>query len=158
MEFVPIVEEVLFLYEKTANSISNCIQIYHSTLLCRIFNFYIQSHRCRMYQGDINTMGSIVISSSSQSIVGSISLTTELFTNRQSFCSFCQDNRYLTCINSICQCHSYTFFDGKICQSQKLLGAQCQNDIECRNDRNLTCLYNIQCDCKYNLFIQHIFY
>jgi hypothetical protein len=94
-------------------------------------------------------MGSIITSSSSLSRVGTIDLYPEQFTDHGQPCSFCQESRYLTCINSTCQCLTHTFFDGSICQSQKLLGANCTNNIECRLDLNYTCLSNQQCGGKY---------
>ena len=97
-------------------------------------------------------MGSIIASSSSQSRVGSIKVRSEQFIYRGQPCSFCQGSRYLTCMNNTCQCPAHTFFDGTLCQSQKLLGADCNNNTECRLDQNYTCLPRQQCGRKYQYF------
>ncbi len=148
-EFSPIDIQALLVYEATADSKLACAQNCHSNALCRIFDFDDQSGRCRIFQGDVVTMGSIVASSSSQSCVGYIELNPEQFASIRKPCSFCEDSRYLTCINSTCQCQPHTVFDGSICQSQKLLGTACINETECRMDLNFTCLPRQQCGRKY---------
>jgi len=148
-EFSPIDEQALFLLESNANSIMSCFQTCHLTAQCRIYDFDDQSHRCRIFEGDIATMGVVVASTSSLSRVGSIELRPELFANEGQPCSFCQGSRYLRCINDTCQCQPNTFFDGSMCQSQKLLGSECINSTECRNDLNYTCLPRQQCGREY---------
>jgi hypothetical protein len=148
-EFSPVDTQALLLYTGTANSKLACAQNCHSNALCRILDFDNQSGRCRIFQGDVVTMGSIVASSSSQSYVGYIQLDYEQFVYHGQPCSFCEGSRYLTCINSTCQCQPNTFFDGSICCSQKLLGTACINETECRMDLNFTCLPRQQCGRKY---------
>jgi hypothetical protein len=148
-EFSPIDTQALLVYEGTANSKLACAQNCHSNVLCRIFDFDDQSGRCRIFEGDVVTMGSIVASSSCQSYVGYVELNPEQFTYQGQPCSFCEGSRYLTCINSTCQCQPHTFFDGSICRSQKLLGTGCINGTECRMDLNFTCLPRQQCGRKY---------
>jgi hypothetical protein len=65
-EFSPVDQSSLFLFEVTAKSIISCTATCQSTTGCRIFDYDQQSRRCRMFQGDIATMGSIVASSSSR--------------------------------------------------------------------------------------------
>lgn len=149
LEFLPLDEESLFLLEINVDSISSCGYTCHLNVHCRIFNYDDESHRCRLFQGDITLMGSIISSSSSNSYVGSIELRPEHFDNRGRPCSFCQDSRYLTCINSTCQCQANTFFNGFMCQSKNLVGAKCINETECRLDRNYTCLPRKQCGREY---------
>ncbi|CAF1200711.1 unnamed protein product [Rotaria sordida] len=144
-EFSPIDEQALLLFDIIAKSLISCVKICHSTVPCYIFDFDDQSHRCRIFEGNITTMGSIVASSSSQSRVGSIKLYPEQFTNLGQSCSFCQRSKYLTCINNTCLCPAHTYFNGLICQSQKLLGANCTIDGECRLDLNYICLPRQQC-------------
>lgn len=151
-EFVPVNEPALLLSTTTTNSILNCVRLCHSTVQCRILDFDAQSHRCRLFQGNIRMMGSIVISSSPQSRVGSIKLSSQHFLNYGQPCSSCQGNRYLTCMTGSCQCPVQTYFDGSICQSQKLLGNDCGNSMECRTDLNYTCLPRMQCGRKYSSF------
>ena len=121
LEFSPVDYQALLLISTTASSIFSCTQLCHSTMRCRIFDFDDQSHRCRLFEGDIATMGSIVVSASSHSRVGSRKLRPEQFVNVGQVCSSCQESRYLTCVNNTCQCPTHTYFDGSICQSQKLL-------------------------------------
>jgi hypothetical protein len=148
LEFSPINEAAQLLFEVTSKSIISCAQTCQSTAYCRIFDYDNQSHRCRIFQGNIATMGSLITSTSPQSRVGSIKLNPQQFVNQGQPCSFCLGSKYLTCINDTCQCQPYTYFDGSICQSQKLLGAECRNNTECRSDLNYTCLSRQQCGRK----------
>ena len=149
LQFSPVDEQALFLSNTTASSLFTCAQLCHSTGRCRIFDFDGQSQRCRLFEGNITTMGSSIPSSSSQSRVGSIKLRPEQFTNRGQLCSFCQGSRYLTCVNGTCQCYINTYYDGAICQSKKLLGDSCNTSTECRNNLNYTCLPRMQCGREY---------
>ena len=155
-EFLPTDEQALLVYQEIADLQLTCAQSCHSNVLCRIFDFDPQSGRCRIFEGDVATMGSIVGSSSSQSIVGHIDIDSQLFAYQGQPCSFCEGSRYLTCINSTCQCQSHTFFDGSICRSQNLLGTQCTNETQCRMDLNFTCLPRQQCGRKYFYNTQYI--
>jgi hypothetical protein len=147
-QFSPVDEQALLLFGITTNSLISCTRMCHSTGCCRIFDYDGQSDWCRLFEGDIVTMGSIIASSSSQSRVGSIKFNPVQFVNHGQSCSFCQGSRYLTCLNGTCQCQPHTFFNGSICQSQKLLGSDCNNSIECRSDLNYTCLPRKQCGRK----------
>jgi hypothetical protein len=149
-QFAPVDQQALLLSITTTNSILSCTRLCHSTIQCRIFDFDSQSSRCRLFEGNMTTMGSIVVSSSSQSRVGSINLLPAQFVNHGQGCSFCQGSRYLTCMNGSCQCPIHTYFDGSICESQKLLGGICGNNTECRSDLNYTCLSRQQCGRKYH--------
>ncbi|CAF0780857.1 unnamed protein product [Adineta steineri] len=151
LEFSPFDEQALLLSETTTDLVVNCAQICLTIVECRIFNFDIQTKHCRLYEGDIDTTGSIITSVSSQSICGSFQMTMNDFVDYGRPCSMCDHNRYLICINSSCQCQSHTYFDGSICRSQKLNGARCGSDVECRNDINLTCLMNIECGYNHTL-------
>jgi len=150
-EFSPVNIQALLLSITTVNSLFACTQLCHSTACCRIFDFDGQSKRCRIFEGNITTMGSIVASSSSQSRVGSIQIHPNQFATHGQPCSFCLGSRYLTCMNGTCQCEPHTYFDGSICESQKLLGDDCSNSTECRTDLNYTCLSRMQCGRKYPL-------
>lgn len=126
-----------------------CAQLCHSTMECRILDFDAQSHRCRLFEGNFRTMGSLAVSLSPQSRVGSITLLPEYFLNYGQMCSSCQGSRSLTCRNNTCQCPIRTYFDGSICQSKKILGNNCGNSTECRSDLNYTCLPRMQCGRMY---------
>jgi hypothetical protein len=149
-EFSPVNQQALLLSITTANSIFSCTRLCHSTIQCRIFDFDSQSSRCRLFEGNLTTMGSIIVSSSSQSRVGSIKILPAQFVNYGQGCSSCQGSRYLTCMNGSCQCPIHTYFDGSICESQKLLGDNCGNNTECRSDLNYTCVSQMQCGRKYH--------
>lgn len=148
-EFSPIDNGALFLFEISADSLGTCAQVCHDTTLCRTIDFDDQSHRCRIFQGDLDTTGSIIPSSLSQSRVASIQLNPNQFANFGQPCSFCQNSRYLRCVNSTCQCQANTYFDGSICRSQKLFGDICTKAADCRIDRNYACLPRMQCGRKY---------
>ena len=148
-EFSPVDIQALLVSESTADSKVTCAQSCHSNTFCRVFDFDEQSDRCRIFQGDVVTMGSIAASSSFHSSVGYIELYSEQFAYQGQPCFLCEGSRYLTCINSICQCQPQTFFDGSICRSQKLLGSACINATECRMDLNYTCLPRQQCGREY---------
>lgn len=147
-EFSPVDIQALLVLEITVDSKVICAQSCHSNTFCRVFDFDEQSDRCRIFQGDVVTMGSIVTSSSFHSSVGYIELYSEQFAYQGQPCFLCEGSRYLTCINSICQCQPQTFFDGSICRS-KLLGSACINATECRMDLNYTCLPRQQCGREY---------
>lgn len=147
LEFFPFDQQALLLTENTKSTLmcaKQCLTIRN----CRTFNFDNQTKSCRLYEGDIDSTGSIGASLSAQSICGSLRLDVKYFLHYGQYCTYCEDSRYLTCINSSCQCSSRTYFDGTICRSQKLNGSGCSGHIECRHDLNLTCLSNMQCGCK----------
>lgn len=149
-EFAPLDENALFLQETIANSIISCSSRCHMSTICRVFNFDIQTKRCRLYEGDIDTTGTIIASVYSHSVYGFIKLTSEDFVNYGYPCSSCEGSRLLTCINSVCQCQPRTYFDGSICRSQNLNAGACSDYIQCRHDLNLTCQSNMQCGCEYH--------
>jgi hypothetical protein len=153
LEFSPFDEDALLLLETNSNSIPICAQTCYMMARCRTFNFDIQTKRCRLYEGDVDSTGIIAASLSPQSICGSIQLTVNDFADYGRACSSCEGSRYLTCINSTWQCQLHTYFNGSICVSQKVNGGECTDDIQCRHDLNLTCQSNMQCGRKYNHLI-----
>ncbi|CAF4061871.1 unnamed protein product [Adineta steineri] len=144
-QFSSVNYQALFLSQINTKSLFSCAQTCHSNGNCRIFDFNDQSLQCRLFQGNIITMGSLVASSSPQSRVGSKKYNAEQFLNHGQSCSLCEGSRYMRCINNTCHCEMNTYFDGLICQSQKLLGGECMNSTECRSDLNYTCLPRQQC-------------
>ena len=149
--FSPTNFNALFLLSNTVPSLLYCARLCHSNYQCRIFDYDPQSRQCRLFQGDIATMGSLTMSPSLQSRVGSMKIDASQFLSFGQACSSCVGSRYLRCVNSTCQCPMNTFFDGSICQSQKLIGGQCVNSNECRSDLNHTCLTRMQCGREYSL-------
>ena len=151
LEFSPVDFEGIFLLETTTQSWTSCVELCHWTVECRIFDYNDQLARCRLFEGNLATMGFIVSSSSASSRLGSIQLRPEDFKNEGQSCSYCKQSRNLICITDACQCRKHTYFDGSICQSQKLLGFNCSNNYECRLDLNYTCLSRGKCGRKYSL-------
>jgi hypothetical protein len=149
LEFSPFDEQISLLLEKNSDSISTCAQVCLMTASCRIFNFEPQMRSCRLYEGEMDGTGSLVNSATSQSICGSIELMIQDFTNYGGACSLCEHDRFLTCLNSTCQCQAHTYFNGSVCPSQKMGGGNCTSNIQCRNDLYLACQSNLQCGCKY---------
>jgi len=109
---------------------------------CRIFDYDTVSKRCRLFEGDLTT-GSIISSSSTTSVVGTVQISSNLYSsvNNQS-CQFCQQNRYETCCTntSTCQCPGHTYWDGSVCALQLFENAICGQSNACRSDFNLSCL------------------
>ena len=155
MEFSPFDQQTMLLEVHTNSRMTCGIQCLN-TRHCHIFNFDIQTSRCRLYEGDINITGSIISSSSSsQSICGSLISIPADFVNYGHSCSDCTDDHYLTCRNTTCQCYTHEYFDGQICRSQKLNGSVCVNDNECRSDMNLTCGMNGECGSEYQFSLSY---
>ncbi|CAF1405456.1 unnamed protein product [Adineta ricciae] len=144
-QFSAVNQQALLLSNINANSISTCRQACHANIYCRIYDYDGLTKQCRLFEGDVSTMGIISASASPLSTVGQIQLNKGLFASSGLSCSFCANSRYLTCVNSTCQCLGRTYFDGSMCCSQKLLGTQCISETDCRNDLNLTCLPRKQC-------------
>ncbi|UJR08959.1 hypothetical protein I4U23_013211 [Adineta vaga] len=138
-------EQVLLVSNISTNSSIECLQACHANVYCRVFDYDGETNQCRLFEGDVNSMGIIDVPSSLLSIVGWIQLKKEAFISRGWPCHFCVYERNLICRNSTCQCLARTYFDGSICRSQKLLGDQCTSETDCRNDVNLTCLSRKQC-------------
>lgn len=150
LKFSPTNQAALLLSTTNTDSLVSCAEQCHSNIQCRIFNYDSQYQLCQLFQGNISTMGSIIPSSSSSySCIGSIQIYPEYYVNYGESCSQCMQSRYLQCTNESCQCPLYTYFDGSICQSQKISGNDCNSSIECRNDLNYTCLPRMQCACKF---------
>ena len=148
LEFSSLDYQAQFLFQINVSSILSCTQHCHSNSQCRVFDYDSQSNRCRLFQGDLNSLGQIIPSSSSSSRVGSMRITSEPFISISQSCVMCVGSRYLRCVNGTCQCPVNTFYDGTICQSQKLLGQSCRNTSECRTDLNYTCLPRMKCGRK----------
>jgi hypothetical protein len=148
LEFAPLDEDALLLASYLFSNDKQCIYACHSNYFCRIFDYDSVSYRCRLFEGDLGTTGSIIISNSSTSVVGQIELYPEFFSAYGAPCSACVESRYLTCINSACACLRHTYWTGSICASQNLRGGQCVSSNQCRADLNYTCLQFFQCGRK----------
>ena len=150
-QFQPNDASVQLLSTRSLSSSIRCARACISTLGCRTFDYdRSSSGRCRLYEAD-QTTGQ-TIASVSASIVGSVSLTSQQFTSfNQTPCStHCSNDPYLSCsTNNTCQCAARTYWDGSMCRPQKLIGASCIGNNECRSDLGFVCLQFFQCGREY---------
>ena len=152
-QFSPVNMQAQLFLIKSTTSLKQCAIACNANVLCRIFDFGVNSPKqCRLFEGDIDTLGTIIPSPSSGSTVGSVQLSANLFTDYGFACSsVCHQSRYLMCgSNSTCQCMPHTYWNGSICIAQTpILGAPCQQNMSmCREDLNYTCLQFNQCGRK----------
>ena len=159
-QYSPINPSAQLISSTIVNSFKLCARACNSNTLCRIFDYgAVVPQQCRLFEGDTNTLGTIIPSAMSNSQVGTVEITPSLFTQYgQSCSSTCTNSRYLTCVSSICQCMPHTYWNSSagICLSQSpVLGASCQQSINmCRQDLNYTCLQFNQCGRKFIDFIK----
>jgi sugar lactone lactonase YvrE len=152
MQYLPVdsVQLIDSVTISPSSSLTRCAAACSTIIpLCRIFDFDSSTGQCRLFEGDLTT-GQIIPSTSlpSNSVVGSMILTNDLYTSYGQPCSQCIGNRFMTCHNSTCECPSGTYFTGSTCQSQGFIGAPCNSTHQCRSDCNLTCLQFLQCGRK----------
>jgi len=154
-EYLPVNMSAQSVSNITLKSVRECVDACHDTIQCRVFDYgAVANEECRLFEGDIEGSGSIVPSSTSDSIVGVIQITPSLYTEYgQSCSSMCVESRYLKCsMNSICECPEYTYWDPLllICLVQlPQRGAPCEQNLNmCREDLNYTCLQFEQCGRK----------
>ena len=150
-EFSPNDASVQLLDTRFVSSTIRCVRACLSTFGCRTFDYdRSSSGRCRLYEADQTT--GLTVPSVSPSIVGSVSLNSQQFSSRnQAPCStYCSNDPYLSCgTNNTCQCAGRTYWDGSLCRLQKLIGASCTIDMQCRGDLGLVCLPFSQCGREY---------
>jgi len=154
-QFVPAVMSAQFISTALTNSAVKCAMLCTANILCRVYDYEVLTPKqCRLFEGDTNTLGQIVSSSSPQSVVGAVQLSPDLFAEYGSPCSsFCFHSRYLQCGNNFtCKCMPHTYWDPSIsiCLPQSpILGGSCQQNMTmCREDINYTCLQFNQCGRK----------
>jgi hypothetical protein len=95
-----------------------------------------------LFEGD-STTGTIISSSSSTSVVGTVRISSTLYSSTYNQpCQSCQQNRYEVCsINtSTCQCPVHTYWNGLVCALQLFENETCGQVNSCRSDLNLSCL------------------
>jgi hypothetical protein len=147
-EFIPLDGSVRPLDTLIVLTYQACFYACHQTDLCRVFDYDALLHRCRLFEGDLITTGSIGLSNSPTSSAGHLHLMPFLFSDYGRPCHECIRSRYLKCINSRCECPERTYWTGSICASQQLYAGKCSNDDQCRADLNHTCLQFFQCGRK----------
>jgi hypothetical protein len=109
---------------------------------CRILDYDSVSKQCRLFEGD-STTGSIIPSSSSTSVVGTVRVSSNLYSSvHNQPCQSCQQNRYEVCSTntSTCQCPPHTYWNGSVCVLQLFQNETCGQLNSCRSDLNLSCL------------------
>jgi hypothetical protein len=155
-QFVPANTPAQLISTVVTSSFQRCAILCTNNVLCRVLDFEASGPKqCRLFEGDTNTLGNIVPSTSPQSRVGSVRLTPALFAEFGSPCSsFCYHSRYLQCNASfICECMPHTYWNPLIsmCVPQSpILGASCQQNMSmCREDISYTCLQFNQCGRKF---------
>ena len=158
-QFVPVVMSAQLISSTLTNTVKKCSILCTNNILCRIFDYGVSlPNQCRLFEGDLNTLGQIIPSSSPQSSTGIIQLTPNLFAEYGTPCSFsCSQSRYLQCgTNFTCECMPHTYWDSSssMCIPQSpILGATCQqNKSMCREDLNYTCLQFNQCGRKFSTY------
>jgi PAN domain len=155
-EFSPVNMNALCLDTRSAITSRECAYACHQNFECRTFNFDENTRQCQLFEGDTVATGSIIQSSSSTSVVGSIELLETDFNGYGQPCDRCSVNRFLRCVNGVCDCQQHTYWNGNVCLPQlPVLCAACQqNKNMCRTDLGLTCQSFNKCDCKLYIFIE----
>ncbi|CAF1303098.1 unnamed protein product [Adineta ricciae] len=150
-QYSPVNPAAQLLSTTTRNSLKLCAVACNQNRLCRIFDYDVSAlDQCRLFEGDIDTVGSI-IAVPSQSRVGVVKISAAVFSQYGLSCqTSCYETRYLTCsTNSTCECvpHTYWNISTSICAPQlPVIGASCQqNRSMCREDFGYTCLPSNQC-------------
>ncbi|CAF0913916.1 unnamed protein product [Adineta ricciae] len=133
---------IQLLVSTTAQTIITCSAACNQLASCRTFDFDSVSKRCRLFEADGITTGSIIVSSSLTSRVGTVQISSDLYSSTHNQpCTWCQMDRYETCSanTSTCQCPRNSYWDGSVCALQLFQNNTCKQQNACRSDLNLTC-------------------
>ena len=126
---------------------------------CRTFDYNEETKECRVWDVDLMTSGSIVLSfSKNRSSVGSVRFLENIYSKiYNESCDRCIQNRYIICNSntSRCQCPPKTYWNGSICLSQLLYNQICSSNEVCRSDLNLSC--EPSCDMNYRCIHRKLF-
>jgi hypothetical protein len=142
LEYQPI-SDVQLISITTAQTKTRCSAACNQLSSCRVLDYDTVSKRCRLFEGD-STTGSIISSSSSTSLVGTVHISPTLYSSIDQSCQSCQEDRYEICSSntSTCQCPDHTYWNGLVCALQLFENETCGQLDSCRSDLNLTCLPN----------------
>ncbi|UJR08241.1 hypothetical protein I4U23_012514 [Adineta vaga] len=146
-QFMPINMDALHLGNISVQTKMKCAIQCHSNHQCRTFNFDTSTQICQLFQGDKFATGTIV--PGAQTIVaGSFKWMNTLFDAHGQPCNACKDNRFLRCVNSLCDCQQNTYWDGTVCLPQLPMPCmECEPSKNmCRSDLSLTCQSYNKCD------------
>ena len=133
---------IQLLASTIAQTILTCSAACNQLSSCRTFDFDSVSKRCRLFEADSVTTGSIIVSSSSTSRVGTVQISSDLYSSTHNQpCTLCSIDRYETCSSntSTCQCPRNSYWDGSVCALQLFQNNTCKQQNACRSDLNLTC-------------------
>ena len=140
-QFVPRSSQEYALNNASASSLLRCVIRCFENVLCRTFVYDRSALICQLYQSD-STDGNSTSSASTLSSVGTMDYNPSFYANYNGTCDLCQNNRYLVCLNSRCQCPSTRlYWNGNSCQNKFYYGDTCSASIECREDLNLSCIF-----------------
>lgn len=157
MEYAPQDENALLLAIHYYPQHLRCARACSLNYPCRIFDYDSTTTRCRLFEGDLQTVGTLRVSNSSVSRVGEVVLDAAFFAAYGQSCNSCIYSRYLMCVNTTCRSFGHTYWTGSICATQQLRGGQCTNASQCWY-QNHTCLRYFQCGRKclyYTCFFGH---
>jgi hypothetical protein len=72
-QFLPVKASAQLISSSIVNSVRECFDACHANILCRIFDYdAIVSQQCCLFEGDLDTLGSIVPPLMSDSTAGTI--------------------------------------------------------------------------------------
>lgn len=149
-EFVPVDASLPLLFTFTTEKDLYCHAECNKRIDCRTFDFDGSSGQCRLWDTDLST-GSILVSPGKpQSVVGTIRLSSNTYTNTHNrSCDACAESRYEICDanSNTCQCPPKAFWNGSMCLARLLRNQICSQVDSCRSDLNLTC--QPSCDFTY---------
>ena len=120
------------------DSFENCAKKCNLDSSCRTFDYDSGSNHCHLYQ--VEPSENQIIQGSSNTQLGYIRLTSDLYLSLNKTCQFCENDRYLICFQGYCRCPWNTFWTGSICQKQFYAAERCFGTDQCRdNPYQLTC-------------------
>jgi hypothetical protein len=124
----------------TIGNRSQCIIACYNNPSCCIFDYNPSFNQCRLFPGPVST-GTLIPSSSSRSIVGSLSLLSSfpLFVNSTRNRCQVDYNQISNRMFDVCLCPVFMFKKGSTCVNQVYQNSDCLADQWCRTDLNLTC-------------------
>ena len=129
------------LDEILLSSSTSCAKYCFNNRFCRTFIYDEMTMNCQLYLSDLSAGNMIPTIATSQ--IGFIPYESNFFNGYNKTCNYCQTNRYLACQNSTCQCpFPYTFWNGSICENKFYFGQTCNSTTQCRQDLNLSCIFN----------------
>jgi hypothetical protein len=155
-QFLPVEPSAQLISTSSFVSMQECFHACYESNLCHVYDYNaIVFQQCRLFEGDVDTLGIIIPSTMVEAIVGAVQLTPSLFVQYGLPCSSgCMTTRYLVCgSSSTCECTPHTYWNPSVnmCLEQSpVRGALCDQTMAmCREDLGYTCLQFNQCGRKF---------